>query len=816
MKMKHRAKSVLSTLFVQFVVLGNVFGQITGLVLSSDKKPLESAPVSLLLATDSSVLKVTLSDANGKFRFVGLKSAKYRIGIVMMGYKPYQSDVLEVSDFQKEITFEPIVLQPADLKLKELTVTGQKNFVEFKIDRTVVNVDALISNAGTSILEVLEKSPGVIVDQNGAVSLNGQSGVLVMIDNRPTYLSATALIAYLKSLPSSTVDQIELITNPPARYDAAGSAGIINIKTKKSKIRGLNGSFSISAGRSSLNKHNEGVNLNYRNNQFNLFTNASFNSNDSWRKLEIGRRYYSENNDLVSAFDQTTFFFPKSRMANLKAGLDFYANSKTTIGMVFTGAYSRTGENRPVISKISNAYGALDSLILADNHQKNRFNQNGANFNFSHKYDSTGHSITFDLDCVNYRIRADQTFENSFFDPDNKMIGQENIVTNLPSSIRIYTARTDYERPLKSKGKLSLGSKSGYVSTDNAANYFFEDNGEKSVDYEKTNRFRYKENINAGSVNFNKEFSKISFQLGLRAENTNVNGYQMGNAVKNDSSFTNHYSSLFPTAYLSYKLDSNNTRLNLSYGRRIGRPYYQDLNPFVFLLDKFSYFAGNPFLKPEFGNKFMVSVSYKGRFNLSLLYNYTNNLHGEVIEQKDNIFISRTGNISRVMWGGVTFSANLKAGNWYTCNLYLEIIRNNYKGMPGNENGTTGSTYGYISANNQFLLKNGWSAEMSGFYLTKSQSAQFAKAGIGVINVALQKKVLAGKGAVKVTLRDILSSMNPHGTIGNIPNATATYYNDADTRIVNATFTYSFSKGVAAKVKRNIGGSGSEEGRVKN
>jgi hypothetical protein len=191
-------------------------------------------------------------------------------------------------------------------------------------------------------------------------------------------------------------------------------------------------------------------------------------------------------------------------------------------------------------------------------------------------------------------------------------------------------------------------------------------------------------------------------------------------------------------------------------------------------------------------------------------------MQGEVIEQAGNIFISRTGNISRLIWGGVTLSAKLKAGNWWTCNFYAEIIRNNFRGMPGDPNRTTGSTYGYISPNNQFLFKKGWSAELGGFYITKSQSAQFDKSGLFLINAAVQKKVLADKGIVKLAVRDIFSSLEPNGNILNIPNATASYRNDADTRAVVLSFTYSFSKGASSQRKRNIGGSGSEEQRVKN
>lgn len=815
MKIIGRVRTTLWIAVALLAALGNAYAQMKGKVVAQDDKPLDGAVVSVLDAADSSMVQTALTARDGTFSVSGLKNGSYFASVAMLGFKNFTGSKFTLSDAQPAIDLGTITLRATDIKLNEVKVTGQKNFVEYQIDRTVINVDALISNAGANVLEVLEKSPGVMVDQSGGISLKGQPGVLVLIDNRPTYLSAAALAAYLRSLPANSVEKIELITNPPARYDAAGSAGIIHIRMRKNKVHGLNGGITLSPARSRYWRHNENVNLNYRNNRFNFFTNASFNSTDQWRRLDIQRRYYGENGALQSSFDQTTLFYPKSRTTNLKTGIDFYANPKTTWGLVYTGAFTRSREHRPVGSAVRNAAGGIDSLINADNSEKNRFRQHGINLNFSHEYDSTGRLLTFDLDYINYRIRAKQTFINDFFDGQDHFKRQEKITTDLPSSIDIYSAKTDYEHPL-GKSKLATGFKTSLVRTDNAANYFLHQGEAISVDYDKTNRFRYSENINAAYVNFNRDFKRLSLQTGLRVENTNAYGHQLGNAVKPDSSFTRHYTSLFPTVFLSYKLDTNQTRLNFSYGRRIGRPYYQDLNPFVFLLDKFSYFAGNPYLKPELGNRFQLSLNYKSRFNLSFLYNYTRNMQGEVIEQAGNIFISRTGNISRLIWGGITLTAQLKAGNWWTCNFYAELIRNNFRGMPGDPDRTTGSTYGYISPNNQFLFKNGWSAELSGFYITRSQSAQFDKNDLFLVNTAVQKKVMKDKGIVKLSLRDIFSSLEPNGRILNIPNAQATYYNDADTRVLVASFTYNFSKGTSGKRKRNVGGSGSEEQRVKN
>lgn len=815
MKTIGRVRTTLWIAVALLAVSGNAFAQMKGKVVGTDNMPLEGAAVSVLNAADSSLVKTVLTAKGGTFSITGIQSGRYFASFSMMGFQSFTGSRFDISSEKPAVDVGTITLKTNDIKLDEVKITGQKNFVEYQIDRTILNVDALISNAGANVLEVLEKAPGVMVDQSGTISLKGQPGVLVLIDNRPTYLSQAALAAYLRSLPANSVEKIELITNPPARYDAAGSAGIIHIRMRKNKVRGLNGSITLSPARSKYWRHNENLNLNYRSNRFNFFTNASFNSTDQWRRLDIGRKYYGENDALQSSFDQTTLFYPKSRTTNLKTGIDFYADEKTTWGFVYTGAYTKSREQRPVSSVVRNAAGAIDSLIRADNSDRNRFRQHGINLNFSHQYDSTGKLLTFDLDYIHYRIRARQTFINDLLDGSGVFKRQEKITTDLPSSIAIYSAKTDYEHPLK-KARFGAGFKTSLVHTDNAANYFLHQGETISVDYDKTNRFRYSENINAAYLNFNRDFKRFSLQTGLRAENTNGYGHQLGNAAKPDSSFTLHYTSIFPTVFVSYKLDTNQTHLNFSYGRRIGRPYYQDLNPFVFLLDKFSYFAGNPYLKPEFGNRFQLSFNYKSRFNLSLLYNYTRNMQGEVIEQAGNVFISRTGNISRLIWGGITLTARLKAGNWWTCNFYAELISNNFRGMPGDPDRTTGSTYGYISPNNQFLFKNGWSAELSGFYITRSQSAQFDKDDLFLVNAALQKKVMKDKGIVKLSLRDVFSSLEPNGRILNIPNARANYYNDADTRVLAASFTYNFAKGTSGKRKRNVGGSGSEEQRVKN
>jgi hypothetical protein len=457
-------------------------------------------------------------------------------------------------------------------------------------------------------------------------------------------------------------------------------------------------------------------------------------------------------------------------------------------------------------------------MINANNNSENDFRNRGVNLNLSHQFDSAGtSSLNFDADYVKYNSGADQSFINTTRLDDNSLRRFENLRAALPSSVNIYSAKADYNRPLRGKAKFETGVKSSYVSTDNSAEYFNIANSVETVDFDKTNRFKFRENINSAYVNFNIELKRFSFQSGLRFENTNGEGHQLGNAIKPDSTFSKNYNSLFPTAYVSYKIDSaGKNLLNFSFGRRIDRPYYQSLNPFIFLIDKFTYFSGNPFLRPQYTNNFELSFNHNNRITVTAIYNRAADVFNEVIEQRNRVFISTTGNIGNRTNMGFSVNGILKAGNWWTCNIYSEVINNHFKGTLPSGNLDAGSTYFSISPNSQFTLRKGCGAELSGFYISRSTYGQFAMASRWQAHAAVQKKVLSKKGTVKLAARDIFRTWQPRGNILNITNTDATFHNYLDTRVFTASFTYAFSKGVTAKKKRKTGGAGSEVDRVGN
>jgi hypothetical protein len=806
--------TLFTLLLFNFADAQTAGGKISGSVLGDAKKPLDGATVILLTAKDSAVVSTQLASPDGSFVFQNLKDDTYLIKATNIGYKNYRSGYVVVSQ-QKPVNLSAFILLPTGKTLNEVAVTAQKSYIQQKIDRTVVNVGALISNTGANALEVLEKTPGVQVDADGNITFKGKGGVLVMIDDKPTYLSAANLATYLRSLPASSLDQIELMDNPPAKYDAAGNAGVINIKTKKNTNKGLHAVVSADYGLGHYYRTDESINLNYRINKVNLFANLAYNENRNFRRLEIDRNYFDANGDQTSSLKDISYFRPTNYNTNIKAGMDFYASPNTTWGIVYTGDISRSHDSSPVFTLLYGNNGGLDSTINTLNTSKNKFNSNGINLNYTHKFDSTGRALTFDLDYIRDVSGSNQMFVNNTLLPDGTLTNPKILNDNLPSTINIYSVKADYTHPFSGKAKLDAGVKSSYVNTDNAANYFNVINNADSIDYNNTNRFLYKENINAAYINFNKNFGRFSIQTGLRLENTNGYGHQLGNAKKPDSTFANHYTDLFPTAYFSYNLDTaGHNVLVLSYGRRIGRPNYGSLNPFTFFVDEYTYFSGNPFLKPQFTDNYKLAYSFRSLFTVALAYNYTTDVQGETIHRSGDIFISTQGNIGKQKTVDLSVNTNFQPAKWWTVNLYAEVYKNTYQGAfyTGYLNQSQITFAG--NGSNQFTISKTWSAELSGFYDSGGTYGQFVTLPKGMLNAAIQKKILNNKGSIKLNVRDIFHTFSPSGTITNIANATATFHNFLDTRVATLAFTYSFGKSINTPPKRETGGADTEQGRA--
>jgi hypothetical protein len=466
-------------------------------------------------------------------------------------------------------------------------------------------------------------------------------------------------------------------------------------------------------------------------------------------------------------------------------------------------------------STVSNAVGATDSTITADNREQNNWKKGSLNINYLHKYNADK-EISFDADYITYTSKQYQDFLNSIFGPSGNLKSGDGLTGNLPSVINIYSAKGDYSHSLTPTMKVGAGGKISYVSTDNAANYYTVISNAMETDYDKTNHFLYKENLSAAYLNLNKDWNHLSVQTGLRLENTVSDGHQLGNAAKPDSSFRRRYTNLFPTLYLVYKLDTlSRHQLSFSYGRRIDRPFYQDLNPFISPLDKFSIYVGNPYLNPTFTNTFELSHIFKNQTTTTLSYNATADIVEETIDLGNGIYTSRPANIGKSSVLGLSLTSSLKPATWWTNTLFAEVQNRSYKGLLYDYNLDTSAVYFAANMTNQFTLGKRWTAELSGNYRTAILVGQIISGQTGRVNAGVAKKILNNQGSVKLNFRDIFRTGLNHGIITSIKNAYATYHNWGDTRNVSLTFSYNFGKTTSSPRKRNSGAE-TEQNRVKN
>lgn len=821
--MKHVLILMILTTMIFFGFAQIKNSRVSGSVIDGNQKTIESATIALLRAKDSSTVKFAVAGKTGNFVFENIPEGKYIVVITAVGHQKGFSESFEVSDNNPAVQLKTIELVPQSKSMGAVTITAKRPFIEQKIDKMVINVESSVTSAGSSALDILEKSPGVTVDKDGNISLKGKQNVLVIMDGKPSYLSGADLVNYLRSLPSSAIDQIEIMTNPSAKYEASGNSGIINIKSKKNRKAGFNGSFTVGYQQGYFWKSNNSLNLNYRVGKVNFFANMSANKGNGFQKLDILRKFRNPSTkDIEAIFEQESRMRNKNIFSNAKIGADYFVSNKTTLGIVTSGFLNPGKFSSKNTSYLKNANNVIDSIVYAQSSQNEDWKNGSVNFNFRHQFDSSGREITSDLDYITYRSGQDQNFFNITYNPDWTQRQTETLRGNLPVNVDIYSAKMDYTQSLGKEARLEAGVKSSYVNTGNQANYFSITGNNEVPDYSKTNHFLYKENINAAYVSFNKQYKKLGMQLGLRFENTSYSGKQSGNPTRNDSSFKRNYGSLFPTVFFSYKENENN-QFAFSFGRRIDRPAYQDLNPFLFFLDKFTYQAGNPFMKPQFTNNFELSHTFKNFLTTTLNYSRTVDYMNETFEQeevngsKTYATIVRQGNIGKRDAAGISVSAQIPVTKWWNASLYGNYNYNKFKGrLNGNgEYIDISASNVLFNVNNQFKFQKGWSGEVSGFYRTKGVEGQIIIEPLGQLSAGVGKQILKNKGTLRFNIRDILYTNKVTGDI-NFENTMAHFVNSRDSRVASLSFTYRFGKPIKGMPqKRKVGGADDEQNRVK-
>jgi len=788
-------------------------GTITGTIVDEKNTGRDGSTVSLLNSKDSSILKMVAADKSGKYIFENISHGSYLVSATGIGSKKGYSSNFEMNEKATNVELKAILLTEQAKTIAGVTVAAKRPLIEQKIDRTVVNVDAAITNAGSTALEVLEKSPGITVDKDGNISLKGKQGVMVLVDGRPTQLGASDLANMLRSMHASQLDQIEIMTNPPSKYDAAGNAGIINIKTKKNRQLGYNGTLTLGYGQGKYPKFNEGLNFNYSNGKINLFTNLSHNYRKNFNTLTIQRNFLDKNTkEIKSHFDQTANMINESQSFNGKVGLDYLASKKTTVGVVLSGFENPRAFTNRNSTFITSGINENQTRAFAEYEQL--WKNFSTNLNFRQLLDTTGKELTADADYIMYDSRNDQTLSNFYFDASgNATEKSDTLLGALPQNIKIYSGKIDYTHPLKKGARFEAGIKSSIVKTDNNAKYDSVNYGIIVPDYNRSNHFIYEENINAAYINLSGPLSKKwNGQLGLRLENTHAKGDQVTTGEK----FDRPYTQLFPTAFLQY-LHNEKNQFVVNYGRRLRRPNYQSLNPFIEFIDRYTYQQGNPQLRPQFSHNLELRHTYKNFLTTTLNYTNTTDIIQQVIEQNEerNETFVKQANIAKQRQYGISINTSNPITKWWTNNMFVNVFHNEFSGIVNGTFVRVDATTLTLNGSQQFKLSKTFTGELSGFYRTAAVEGVIKAKSMGQVSAGFSKQIMKNNGTLRLNFRDLFYTQKFSG-VSKYSNIDAAFQEKSDSRVVNLGFTYRFTKGKmnGAPKKKNGGSASDEQNRV--
>ena len=788
--------SLTLALFSFLGVDAQVPAKITGQVKDASGNAVLAANVMLCRAKDSGLVKTEVSDKSGKYTFGAVNPGSYFIRTSMVSMQKTSSALITLKDGE-QFTPPVITLRPADKSLQGVTVSSAKPMVEVKADKMIVNVEGTINAVGNDAFELLRKSPGVMIDKDDNLSLAGKNGVQVYIDGKPSPLSGADLASYLKSMQSSQIEAIEIITNPSAKYEAAGNAGIINIKLKKNKTLGTNGSVNAGYNIGTYAKLNGGTNLNYRNAKTNIF--GTYNISESLNENNFSLDRHQGDSD----FYQTNRFLAYNKYNhNFKAGADYFINKENTIGVLVNGNVSAS--DITTAGPLYIYYAPTNTLVkilqaTSDNNSK----RNNVNLNLNYRYAVTGgKELNMDADYGVFNIRSNQYQPNNYYDATGTINLYNNVYRMIsPTDINIYSFKTDYEQDFK-KGRLGLGGKIGYVKTDNDFQRYNVYPAEDSYDKDKSNRFRFNENINALYVNYNRSFKGFTVQAGLRAENTNSDGKSTGLMQSAtvpggydsfDSTIHKNYTDLFPSAAVTFNKDPKR-QIGLTYSRRIDRPAYQDLNPFEFKLNDYTFMKGNTQLRPQYTNSLGLSFTYMYKLNLALNYSHVKDIFTQIPDttDKSKSFLTKKNLANQdIVSLNISYPFQLK---WYSffanLNSYYSKYVANFGGGDRNINLNVAAVSFFMQ--NSFNLGKGYKAELSGFYNSPSvYQGTFQAKSLYSVDGGIQKTILKGKGTLKASVSDIFNTLRFRGKL-DFAGQHSTFVAHWESRQFKLNFNYRF------------------------
>jgi ferric enterobactin receptor len=764
---------------------------------------LEFATVTLHRAADSVVVKTEFSDRQGAFQLEAPTGRSYRLSVAQVGCGRYWSAPFTLPEAGLALPAITLVASQA-ASLKEITVVARKPLFEHRPDRTVVNVADSPLAAGATALDVLGRAPGVTLDASNNLALRGRQGLLVVVDGKRSPLAGPELAEYLRALPAEQLQSIELITNPPASYDAQGGAGVIALNLKKDQRLGTNGSVNASYGYSEQGKFTGGLALNHRRKNLNVYGNYTYTDRRYFTRVDFDRRFAATPQLPASGTQQGNEQLSHLRSHAGKAGLDLTLSKRTLLGLSVTGLASQTNNTVTNQTLVLDGAGAPAARYHALTAQAIGRPSGSANLNLRHAFadSATARALTADADYARYHLNRALDLNTYFDNP-----GQPNtlLTGDQRSALSIGAAKVDYSQPLPRRTRLEAGAKVTRVVSDNNVTFATEMGGVSQPRPDISSQFSYHENVNAAYANLRGSTAKTTWQAGLRAEQTNTRAEQAGLTLREQ-----HYLQLFPSAQVQRSLSAQHA-LALAVARRIDRPNYAQVNPLRAYLDATSYRAGNPSLVAQTSYTIELTHTYRQKFSTALAYARTNLPIVNVIQPSPDggrLVVNQDVNLSTQNFYTLTLTAPLTPTKWWTLYATTIFYYNHFVGMLNGTDLRRGQLACNLTANNSFTLPGGWSAELNGLYESGEVYGFQHLRPRGQVSAGLQKSLWHKQGTLRLNVADIFYT-TPVRATSTYDNFTETFHSRLDTRIVTAALTCRFGNSKVTAARRRT--SGAEE-----
>ncbi|WP_421828787.1 outer membrane beta-barrel protein [Larkinella sp.] len=789
---------------------------LSGSVRTSDNKPLPYASVALLNARDSSLVKGAISRETGAYTFDNVRPGQYRLAASAVGYAPTRSAIVQVGT--ELVSLPDLALRESSQTLGEVKVVAQKPMFEQQVDRLVVNVQNSITAAGGTALEVLERSPGITVNrQNNSLTMSGKGGVLVMMNGKLTRLPIATVVQMLEGMTANDIEKIELITTPPARYDAEGDAGIINIITKKNTNFGMNGNFSATLGYGWYARPSGSLNLNYRHQKLNLYGNVSFFRSHSWQLHQFNRIVETPGDaspGQILATNTESNRFPTTTNYTGKIGFDYSLSSQTTLnGLVsgFDNLFKMDNADNQGVTYTNGVRTQQSNLLNTEtNHWKHLL----LNLNLRHVFKNK-QEWSIDLDRLYYHNNNPNAYVSTKQDFTTGSRENEQIRISKKTPVRTWVLKTDLIKPLTTKGRLETGLKATTTRLDNTVilNRMMAEGWK--IDSFYTQQYQLAEDILAGYVSLSQPLdSKTTLQAGLRYEHTHTDIHRPdGRSLVNRK-----YGNLFPSVFLSRKLSKNHTA-NLSYSRRITRPSYDDIAPFVSFVDLNTFSSGNPVLRPTISDAVQGSYTYKDAYVFSIKYSFDQNViagfqpHVDVATNRIQYYAE---NIDHQQTVTLTASLPWQLASWWKSQTNLtglwQGLTTVYQDSPVSRSYWNAQAY----SSQTFTLPHKFTAELTGFYYSPTMFGLYRGRSFGQISLGLQKTLPKEKGTLRLTMSDLFwtNTARYNSTIPAL-NINTTVRFLFEPRVVRLTYNRSFGSKTVKAARNRATGSEEERTRLK-